>query len=132
MRPSKNNHRTNGKRKSGKKFYICLADSNCDPGNTCRSGVIPLPVLAPQTAFRGISYRPLMAFVMFSPPFLSLLLAYYWQINTQKGYYLKTIAFGIVIGMLFHGMGVNLLLNMNHWLASRLRTQRIQSNRNVF
>lgn len=38
---------------------------------------------------------------------------------TKVGYYLKTIAFGIVIGMLFHGMGVNLLLNMNHWLASR-------------
>ena len=46
----------------------------------------------------------------------------YWDLPdkyTKVGYYLKTIAFGIVIGMLFHGMGVNLLLNMNHWLASR-------------
>ena len=56
----------------------------------------PSTVLLQQTAFRGISYRPLMAFVM-----------------------LFTAIFVIVIGMLFHGMGVNLLLNMNHWLASR-------------
>ena len=44
----------------------------------------PSTVLLQQTAFRGISYRTLMAFVMLSQPFLSLLLAYYWQINTQK------------------------------------------------
>ena len=80
----------------------------------------PSTVLLQQTAFRGISYRPLMAFVMlFTAIFIIVIGILLADKYTKVGYYLKTIAFGIVIGMLFHGMGVNLLLNMNHWLASR-------------
>ena len=80
----------------------------------------PSTVLLQQTAFRGISYRPLMAFVMlFTAIFVIVIGILLADKYTKVGYYLKTIAFGIVIGMLFHGMGVNLLLNMNHWLARR-------------
>ena len=81
----------------------------------------PSTVLLQQTAFRGISYRPLMAFVMlFTAIFIIVIGILLADKYTKVGYYLKTIAFGIVIGMLFHGMGVNLLLNMNH--LARYRT----------
>ena len=80
----------------------------------------PSTVLLQQTAFRGISYRTLMAFVMLFTAILVIVIGILLADKyTKVGYYLKTIAFGIVIGMIFHGMGVNLLLNMNHWLASR-------------
>lgn len=80
----------------------------------------PSTVLLQQTAFRGISYRPLMAFVMLFTAILVIVIGILLADKyTKFGYYLKTIACGIVIGMLFHGMGINLLLNMNHWLASK-------------
>mgnify|MGYP000284943767 FL=1 len=80
----------------------------------------PSTVLLQQTAFRGISYRPLMAFVMLFTAILVIVIGILLADKyTKFGYYLKTIACGIVIGMLFHGMGINLLLNMNRWLASK-------------
>lgn len=80
----------------------------------------PSTVLLQQTAFRGISYRTLMAFVMLFTAILVIVIGILLADKyTKVGYYLKTIACGIVIGMLFHGMGINLLLNMNHWLASK-------------
>lgn len=79
----------------------------------------PSTILLQQTAFRGISYRPLTALVMLFTAILiiaiGILLA---DKYTKVGYYLKTIACGIAMGMLFHGMGINLLLNMNHWFAN--------------
>lgn len=42
-----NNHRTNpGKKERAQAIYICLADSNCDPGQYLSEWAIwPLPVL---------------------------------------------------------------------------------------
>lgn len=80
----------------------------------------PSTVLLQQTAFRGISYRPLMAFVMLFTAILVIVIGILLADKyTKVGYYLKTIACGIAIGMFFHGMGINLLLNMNRWLASK-------------
>ena len=61
----------------------------------------PSTVLLQQTAFRGISYRPLMAFVMLFTAILVIVIGILLADKyTKFGYYLKTIACGIVIGML--------------------------------
>lgn len=80
----------------------------------------PSTALLQQTAFRGISYRPLTALVMIFTAILIIIIGVLLADKyTKVGYYLKTIACGIAIGMLFHGMGINLLLNMNRWLANQ-------------
>ena len=57
----------------------------------------PSTVLLQQTAFRGISYRPLMAFVMLFTAILVIVIGILLADKyTKFGYYLKTIACGIV------------------------------------
>lgn len=93
----------------------------------------PSTVLLQQTAFRGISYRPLMAFVMlFTAIFIIVIGILLADKHTKVGYYLKTIAFGIVIGMLFHGMCQSVTEYESLVGKQDSRTQRIQSNRNPF
>ena len=82
---------------------------------------IPNERLLGQTVLRGITYLPLLGLVMAVMGGLLCIIGLLLLIERNKGIgqYVKIVSYSLAFGMLFGGLGFNLLLNINCWLADK-------------
>ncbi|MCS3169193.1 hypothetical protein NXY49_12325 [Bacteroides fragilis] len=82
---------------------------------------IPNERLLGQTVLRGITYLPLLMLVMAVMGGLLCIIGLLLFADRNKGigHYVKVVSYSLAFGMLFGGLGFNLLLNINDWLADK-------------